>query len=653
MKTILLLIILFLTANFTTAQRRDESKDFNRAADLAVEINKNYPIKFSPATEIISSAGKENLSRIFEEFKKFPNGTVIEIGAHVAEAADSRANLELSAKRAAAVKTALVNLGVNPKALTTEGYGDKRPLFALDNAQERQKNNRIEFLITLRSFKENFAVVLSGGKEEKSRSDEIEEYLKMAEDNGISREQIRKNIADFLKENNELGQTAKKPPQIPAEAVKFYEEAKSYEAKEEFDKAFESYNKALQIYPRYAAALIGRARGYENRENYKSALDDANNAIALAPNEIEAFRVRGGIYRNWAETIEDNSVEDYLQAKNYRLKSVEDLNKVIQVAPPQKITNSIWDYNPYLNRCSLLYKLKNYAAAIKDCEKSVSINSDEVSAEYYLIGMSKLNLKQGGLGELQKSNESFTSEDTHLGIARYYEERGLMQEAEKSYNSAVETSLSLNGDPNLLAARGGFYVRTEKDEQALADLTEAIKLDPKNAMAHYQLAMLYKANPDLAAANAKNADDLEPDEIWLEELELALKYKPTFADAYLARAEENLAWMMASLKDSWLADPKDAKQADRILSDYQTVLKLDPDSAKAYRGRAEVYARTGKRDAALADYTQAIRLDPQFDAAYLGRMLIYCKMGKKDLSVADQKKVKELNPKLPVINPCQ
>lgn len=160
MKNILLIIILLLlSANFAAAQETDKTKDFNRAADLAVEINSKYPLKFSPATDTFAAADKENLDKIAKSFKKFPNGTVIEIGAHVFAAADSRANLDLSARRAAAVKTALVKLGVNPKALTTYAYGDKKPLYALDDPQERQKNNRIGFLITLQSQKEDFEVV--------------------------------------------------------------------------------------------------------------------------------------------------------------------------------------------------------------------------------------------------------------------------------------------------------------------------------------------------------------------------------------------------------------------------------------------------------------------------------------------------------------
>lgn len=161
MKNISLIIILLISVSFAAAQKRDKVQDFNRAADLAVEINSKYPLKFSPATDVFTVGDKENLYKIAKAFNRFPNGTVIEIGAHVFAGSDSQSNLDLSARRAAAVKTALVNLGINPKALRTYAYGDKKPLYAMDDPRERQKNDRIGFLITLQSQTEDFKVVLN------------------------------------------------------------------------------------------------------------------------------------------------------------------------------------------------------------------------------------------------------------------------------------------------------------------------------------------------------------------------------------------------------------------------------------------------------------------------------------------------------------
>lgn len=213
MKLVILLSALFLTANFAFAQMTKQEM-FDEAAQRAVEINSAYSLKFSPATDILTAADKENLGKIVEAFKKFPRGTMIEIGAHVFAAPDSQSNLDLSNKRAAAVRKALVDSGVNPQALTAKGYGEKRPVYATENLAERQKNNRIEFLVSPNSFKEKFAVVLdktgdSADKKARKESAEVtEEFESLIEEYGQEIKAGLKNNPDPLSDVKKTPETA-------------------------------------------------------------------------------------------------------------------------------------------------------------------------------------------------------------------------------------------------------------------------------------------------------------------------------------------------------------------------------------------------------------------------------------------------------------
>jgi tetratricopeptide (TPR) repeat protein len=56
-------------------------------------------------------------------------------------------------------------------------------------------------------------------------------------------------------------------------------------------------------------------------------------------------------------------------------------------------------------------------------------------------------------------------------------------------------------------------------------------------------------------------------------------------------------------------------QIDRAISDYDTVLRLDPRLADIFNARGELWRRKGDRRRALADFAAAIKLDPDHHAA--------------------------------------
>lgn len=54
---------------------------------------------------------------------------------------------------------------------------------------------------------------------------------------------------------------------------------------------------------------------------------------------------------------------------------------------------------------------------------------------------------------------------------------------------------------------------------------------------------------------------------------------------------------------------------DRALSDYNEAIRLDPGDATGYFNRAEVHFAKGEKDKAVADYTKALEIDPNFQGA--------------------------------------
>lgn len=73
----------------------------------------------------------------------------VEIAGHTDNIGTKRYNMKLSLRRAEAVRTYLIDKGVAPSRLTTQGYGESRPIADNDTAEGRFRNRRVE-LIPLR-----------------------------------------------------------------------------------------------------------------------------------------------------------------------------------------------------------------------------------------------------------------------------------------------------------------------------------------------------------------------------------------------------------------------------------------------------------------------------------------------------------------------
>ena len=68
----------------------------------------------------------------------------IEISGHTCDIGKDSYNLELSKRRAKTIVDYLVTKGVEATRLTSEGYGETKPLNGNKTLKERQQNRRVE-----------------------------------------------------------------------------------------------------------------------------------------------------------------------------------------------------------------------------------------------------------------------------------------------------------------------------------------------------------------------------------------------------------------------------------------------------------------------------------------------------------------------------
>lgn len=103
-------------------------------------------IEFNTGSDQLTAKGKAVLDELAPIFKEYPNDR-IEVGGHSDSQGDDAKNLQLSDRRANAVKTYLVTKGLEISRFTAVGYGETQPIADNNTADGRQKNRRIAFTV--------------------------------------------------------------------------------------------------------------------------------------------------------------------------------------------------------------------------------------------------------------------------------------------------------------------------------------------------------------------------------------------------------------------------------------------------------------------------------------------------------------------------
>ena len=114
------------------------------------DLNRNSPLKpvfFAVDSADLDEAGRATTVANAEVMKKNPRW-VVTIEGHCDERGTAEYNLALGERRAIAVKTFLVSLGVSPDRVRTISYGKEFPFDPGKTDEAMSKNRRGHFVIT-------------------------------------------------------------------------------------------------------------------------------------------------------------------------------------------------------------------------------------------------------------------------------------------------------------------------------------------------------------------------------------------------------------------------------------------------------------------------------------------------------------------------
>jgi outer membrane protein OmpA-like peptidoglycan-associated protein len=95
----------------------------------------------------ITEGGMHNLRKVADVLLKYPQRTVL-VEGFTDNSGSAEHNKELSERRSASIRTALIEMGVSADRIATRGYGEDYPIADNNTAFGRQINRRVEIVIS-------------------------------------------------------------------------------------------------------------------------------------------------------------------------------------------------------------------------------------------------------------------------------------------------------------------------------------------------------------------------------------------------------------------------------------------------------------------------------------------------------------------------
>ena len=127
------------------------TKAYLRSESLIPNVSgENFIIKdllFEFASDRLTPQFEKKLAELVSYLKKAPQAKMMTIGGHTDSVGRDEFNLELSKRRAKAVRAAVIRIGWAPDKIKAFGFGETKPIADNGNFQGRALNRRVEFRI--------------------------------------------------------------------------------------------------------------------------------------------------------------------------------------------------------------------------------------------------------------------------------------------------------------------------------------------------------------------------------------------------------------------------------------------------------------------------------------------------------------------------
>lgn len=389
------------------------------------------------------------------------------------------------------------------------------------------------------------------------------------------------------------------------------------------DAAIQDLSELIDAEKMVVQSLRRRATAYEARQQWGLAIADWTHIGQIDGSDLAALESRADAFAQMGETQ----------------PAIADLQNLLRIQPKRiDVVQKLCDLNAALGRWDQVYALTSRA-----------VQSESASDEM-------LFLKATAASELDRTGEAIASLSKALTInpdhqpARVRRAELLFhQENLKGSLADWNEAIQRHGESaSLLAGRAATLNALGQRDQAIADLDQAISIEPNNRVAQKTKNQLFQTmdtvtEQTLEASELVELSPVKPQN--LADTAIRLFEQDRFQDAAdaldqaISSSPDNadLLWKRAQCR-------LNLNQKELAVQDLDRVLASNPLHESALRERAKLKEDAGSYASAVTDLTALLELNPQNPEALLQRGILNHRMARFDSAVDDLSKAIELQP---------
>jgi tetratricopeptide (TPR) repeat protein/serine/threonine protein kinase len=402
----------------------------------------------------------------------------------------------------------------------------------------------------------------------------------------INRSNAYFNKKSFDKARSDADQAVKVDPE---EAKAWDCRGHAYSGLGKWEEALASFTKSIKLDDKEATAWAGRARAHAALKQYEQAAADYSRVIALDPRDAASLEARAALYHQ------------HLQQED---RALADLDKAIALDDKMMLA--------WLGRGLIYRQREQWQASLRDLSRFLELATN-TAAKLEKVDMAGIWFQRGichdRLGHSDKALLDFSKaldldpKHTNAWANRgwTYRKLGKFENAVADYGRAIDL---MPKDPDHWIRRGAVYCDHLKQyDLAIADLSTATGLDPKNAPAHYKLGRALEARGRLddAIVAYQKSVQLKDDEDMAQN---------TLGNALFAR-----------------------ERMDEAIAAYQKAIQINNNDASYHFNLGNALVKKGRLEEAINEHRQALRIKEDFPGACIGLGVALMGKGRLDEAI--------------------